>query len=57
MKRGIVMFDQENIVGCSIHNIDYKNRLMLPDYCNAEVGEELVLLSDDDFFSIYSVTY
>lgn len=37
--------------------IDSKNRIFLPSFTNAEQGDELLLVKDEEFYSIYNRIY
>ena len=47
------MFGEKSILGQSICTIDYKNRIILPKFTNAEEGDNLIVVDEIDFLSIY----
>ena len=51
------MFGDKAIFGKAELSIDEKSRIIIPQYTNREIGEELALLYNEDFefYEIYSV--
>ena len=51
------MFKTSNIIGTVKRNIDYKKRIVLPTFTDVKIGDNLVLLRDNSFYSIYLKSY
>ena len=51
------MFLHENLFGISEMGIDKKNRIVVPVFTGVQPKDQLLLLQDDEFFSIYESAY
>ena len=48
------MFGENIMLGQTIVKLDKGNRITLPKFTNAEVGDELLIVDEIDFLSVYS---
>ena len=51
------MFGSEKIIGRKNATMDYKNRISLPNFTYAEKDDKIIVLSQEDYFSLYSSNY